>query len=52
MGLQDIVKTQINGLKTSYQIMQNQIKEELEKQMKFFDPNIRSERKIISEMKT
>ena len=28
-GLQDVVKTQINGLKTSYQILQNQIKEEI-----------------------
>lgn len=26
IGLQDLVRSQINGLKTSYQIMQNQIK--------------------------
>ena len=46
-----MVKTQINGLKTSYQILQNQIKQELQKQKTFFQPNITIERKLIGDMK-
>jgi hypothetical protein len=51
-SLQEMVKGQINNLKTSYSMLQNQTKEELERQKRFFEPNIMAERKTISDMKT
>ena len=52
MKLREVSKAQTAELKSSYQLLQSQTREELERLKNIFEPAMNSERKQLAEMKT